>query len=404
MSMTYMRSDYQRQPDSDVPGTLPAFADHIISQARSVCIRAPAYPRCQREHEAVTAVAAALRNAPPLPDMLALVLDQIDYALRPQASGFVLSHHHTGAVEFTLARGAWADRTGSRLTPGTGMSGLVLTTGQPYIGQTPFADLRLSRPDLMAGITSAVGVPLVTQESTVGMLSAGFTRKTTSDDMRLLTTLADLAASAIYQHQVREQAVQAAVQQAQTCDAVLTGLIQALSLRDSDTGDHSQRVLHLSLRLAQVLGITEHDLAPVRRGVLLHDIGKLCVPDSILLKPGPLTDDEWVIMRQHPLYARQLLSSVQPMCPTFDIPAYHHEKWDGSGYPFGLKGAAIPLAARVFAIVDVWDALSSDRPYRRAWSPQQVRTYICEQAGSHFDPRVAEAFLHLLNEEDDVVL
>jgi HD-GYP domain-containing protein (c-di-GMP phosphodiesterase class II) len=136
----------------------------------------------------------------------------------------------------------------------------------------------------------------------------------------------------------------------------------------------------------------------VRRGALLHDIGKMGIPDEILQKPGPLSEDEWEIMRKHPLYAYELLIEIPYLQPALDIPYYHHEKWDGSGYPYGLRGEEIPLAARIFAIVDVWDALCSDRPYRKAWVCRQALEYIQGQAGKHFDPRLVTEFLKLMEE------
>ena len=149
------------------------------------------------------------------------------------------------------------------------------------------------------------------------------------------------------------------------------------------------------------MGISQQELIHVRRGVLLHDMGKLGVPDHILLKPGALSADEWKIMRQHPTHAYEMLSFVEYLKPALDIPYCHHEKWDGSGYPRGLKEENIPLVARLFAVVDVWDALRSDRPYRPAWSVEQTREYIIEQSGRQFDPRVVEVFLKMLDESHD---
>jgi HD-GYP domain-containing protein (c-di-GMP phosphodiesterase class II) len=150
--------------------------------------------------------------------------------------------------------------------------------------------------------------------------------------------------------------------------------------------------------LAQSLGIQGDDLVQIRRGALLHDIGKMGIPDPILLKPGPLTEDEWKVMRLHPGYAYQMLAPINYLNRAVEIPYCHHEKWDGTGYPRGLKGYEIPLAARIFAIVDVWDALRSDRPYRAGWSQERILAYLREQSGSHFDPVVVEAFLRLFKD------
>jgi HD-GYP domain-containing protein (c-di-GMP phosphodiesterase class II) len=180
-------------------------------------------------------------------------------------------------------------------------------------------------------------------------------------------------------------------------DTTLEGWAKALELRDEETEGHSQRVTALSVRLGQAMGITAEALVHLRRGALLHDIGKMSLPDHILFKPGPLKPEEWEIMRQHPALAYNLLASIPFLRPALEIPYCHHEKWDGSGYPRGLKEEEIPLAARIFTIIDVWDALLSDRPYRPAWSEEKVRQYLWQQAGIHFDPRVVEAFFKILD-------
>ncbi len=185
-----------------------------------------------------------------------------------------------------------------------------------------------------------------------------------------------------------------------TYDVTLEGLSRALDLRDKETEGHSQRVTELAVRLARAMGVPKKDVTQIRWGALLHDIGKMGIPDAILLKPARLTDDEWEIMRRHPVYAYQLLSPMPYLRPLLDIPYCHHEKWDGTGYPRGLKGEDIPLTARIFAVADVWDALRSDRPYRPAWTAHKAREYIRDQAGTHFDPKVVDVFLQLVDEED----
>ncbi len=182
-------------------------------------------------------------------------------------------------------------------------------------------------------------------------------------------------------------------------DATLMGWSAALELRERETAGHSERVVKLTLDLAQMMGIQGDDLVHIRRGALLHDIGKMGIPDSILLKPGPLLPDEWVVMRLHPVYAYRMLSPIEYLRPALDIPYRHHEKWDGTGYPGGLKGEKIPLAAQIFTVVDVWDALTSDRPYRPAWSTADTLEYITNNAGKHFNPQIVTAFLEYLKQQ-----
>ena len=180
-------------------------------------------------------------------------------------------------------------------------------------------------------------------------------------------------------------------------DVMLMGWARALDLRDKETEGHTERVAAMTIRLAHAMGVNKDQMIHLRRGALLHDIGKIGIPDEILFKADALNGEQWEIMRQHPKFAKDLLSPATFLYPALDIPYCHHEKWDGTGYPRGLKGEEIPLAARIFAIVDVWDALSSDRPYRAAWKLEKVREYILSQSGKYFDPGVVQLFLTLLN-------
>jgi len=181
-------------------------------------------------------------------------------------------------------------------------------------------------------------------------------------------------------------------------EETLKGWVRALDARDRETELHSRRVTLLTKSVARQAGIADQDLEDVRRGALLHDIGKIAVPDHILRKPGPLTDAEWVIMRTHPKAAYDILKPIKHLANSLDIPYCHHERWDGAGYPRGLKGDAIPLSARIFAIIDVWDALLSDRPYRKAWKREKVIEHIQENSGTHFDPVLADLFLKMMSQ------
>ena len=182
-------------------------------------------------------------------------------------------------------------------------------------------------------------------------------------------------------------------------ESTLKGWARALELRDHETEGHSQRVTELTIALAGKLGITGEALTNVRWGALLHDIGKMSVPDEVLLKPGRLTKEEFDIIKEHPTTARTLLGNIPYLQSALAIPYGHHERWDGSGYPRGLKGEDIPLPARIFAVIDVWDALRSERPYKKAWSDEETIAYLKENIGSHFDPNVVYAFEELLEEE-----
>jgi len=179
-------------------------------------------------------------------------------------------------------------------------------------------------------------------------------------------------------------------------DATIAGWSHALDLRDKETEGHSQRVTLLTLRLAEAFGMNQEELIHIRRGALLHDIGKLGVPDSILHKPDKLSEAEWEIMRRHPQYAYDMLYPIDYLHPALSIPYCHHEKWDGTGYPRGLKGEEIPQSARLFAIADVWDALTSNRPYRPAMTEEFASNYVQEQSGKHFQSEVVDLFLKMI--------
>lgn len=177
----------------------------------------------------------------------------------------------------------------------------------------------------------------------------------------------------------------------------IEGWVRALDLRDRETEGHTQRVTELTIKVARTLGFSEEELTHIRRGALLHDMGKMAIPDDILQKPGPLNEVEWERMRRHPMYAYDMLSPIAYLLPSLDIPFCHHERWDGSGYPRGLKGEEIPLVARLFAIVDVWDALSSDRPYRKKMPRWEVVSYLREKSGILFDPKLVDIFLSVID-------
>jgi putative two-component system response regulator len=202
------------------------------------------------------------------------------------------------------------------------------------------------------------------------------------------------------QIQLREAhaAAQAQLERLQeSLETMITSWALALELRDQEGKGQSLRVTELAVAVARAMGLSGETLTSVRRGALLHDVGRLGVPEAILQKKGPLTPDEWDVMKQHPTYSYQMLYPVELLRSAIDIPYCHHERWDGTGYPHGLKGSEIPLMARIFAVADVWEALNADRPYRPAWEREQVIRFLREQAGVKFDPQVVEALLSIVD-------
>jgi len=198
--------------------------------------------------------------------------------------------------------------------------------------------------------------------------------------------------------QEREKLQQSHANLLEAYEATIEGWSHAMDLRDHETEGHSRRVAELTVEMAKAFGKKDEELVHIRRGAFLHDMGKLGIPDAILQKPAKLTEQEWQTMCKHPQFAYNMLYPIEYLRMALDIPLNHHEKWDGTGYPHGLKGEEIPVAARLFTVVDVWDALTSDRPYRAAWSHEEALAYIREQSGKHFDPQVVDLFFKVIKE------
>jgi HD-GYP domain-containing protein (c-di-GMP phosphodiesterase class II) len=258
---------------------------------------------------------------------------------------------------------------------------------------------------LFAGLHSVACVPVIAQHQPIGTLWVGRQSPIQEEEVSLLSAIGEMVGNAIHRMKLHMQTERllddlqdANRELSQAYDTTLEGWARALELRDKETEGHSRRVTELTVQLARRMGITEAELINIRRGVLLHDIGKMGITDQLLRKTAPLTEDEWGEMRKHPNYAYDLLFPITYLRPALDVPYCHHEKWDGTGYPRGLMGEQIPLAARIFAVVDVYDALLNDRPYRAAWPPRKVMSYLREQAGKHFDPQVVEIFLDMLRD------
>jgi len=296
------------------------------------------------------------------------------------------------------------------------MQNTNLHLGQGYAGAVAarrelvyVADLRRgktgflrSQEFLQEGFRSYYGVPLIAKGRVQGVLEVFHRRPLPPDPewLGFLEALAGQAAIAVENGILLKELQKTNFELRLAYDTTIEGWSRALDLRDRDTEGHTRRVTHAAVKLGRRLGISEADLVQVRRGAMLHDIGKMAIPDSILMKRGPLTPGEWEEVRRHPRYAYELLRPIDYLGPALDIPHFHHEKWDGTGYPDGLKGTQIPVSARLFAVIDVFDALTSPRPYRPGMHKTQARAYILEQAGKHFDPDITAEFVRMLDASD----
>jgi PAS domain S-box-containing protein/putative nucleotidyltransferase with HDIG domain len=336
---------------------------------------------------------------------LVVALENAITQLRVDAAAVLLFDPQTNTLEYTSGRGFKTEISQqARLRLGEGYAGRTLLEGRMlYLPNLNETGGKYSTYPLIVqeGFVAYCGVPLVTKGQIKGVLEI-FQRTPLAMDREqrgFLETLAGQVAIGIDNLTLLTDLQHSNLKLAAAYDATIEGLSHALDLRDKETEGHTQRVVDLTLRLARELGMSEAELVHVRRGALLHDIGKLGIPDAILLKPDQLTDEEWAIMRRHPQYGFEMLATIDYLRPALDIPHYHHEKWDGSGYPNGLKGEEIPLKARLFAVVDVWDALINERPYRFAWSPDLVLDYIREQSGKQFDPSIVRIFLNIIAEQ-----
>ena len=250
-------------------------------------------------------------------------------------------------------------------------------------------------------LVSVLYFPLLLKDEVIGVFIVGTTSKTrlfTNNEIDLCYILSFQVSLAIANALLYKNAQQSIADLSRAYDTTLEGWSRVLDMRDHVTEEHTLRVVDLTIALASRMGIPDSDLGHIRRGALVHDIGKMAIPDAILQKPDVLSDTEQKIMQTHPEKARQILSQIDYLTPAMDIPYCHHEKWDGTGYPRKLIGEEIPLAARIFAVIDVFDALTSDRPYRKAWKKEEALDYIKNQSGKHFYPEAVKAFLEIVGE------
>ena len=371
--------------------------------------RAELYEQGQEQIRRLTTlrdIDSAIASSTDLRVTLNILMDHTLKHLKTDAMDIMLYHPELQSLTYLCSAG-FNSLSPSRplMRLGEGLAGQVVMKG----GSEYVADLRVSNevkrdPMLIReGFITYFGIPLIVKGQIKGVFEI-FHRAPfipPSEWMQFLQTLAGQAAIAIDNSQLFEHLQRSNQEVTQAYDTTLEGWARALELRDRETEGHTRRVTELTMQLARFMNIPDDDLVNIYRGVLLHDIGKMGVPDQILRKTGPLIDSEWVEMRKHPEYAFNLLVPIPYLRPALDIPYCHHEHWDGSGYPRGLKGEQIPLAARIFSIVDIWDALLSDRVYRKAWPKPKVIEYLKETSGEILDPKVVVEFLKMMIEEDN---
>jgi len=354
---------------------------------------------------ALRAIDHAITSSFDLNATLSILLAQLVKHLGIDAACILLWNTDTNRLEFAAGLGFTTDTFRyTKLRLGEGYAGIVAlerkTIQKDNISDRKTDFLR-SPTFLKEKFVSYFGVPLVAKGQVKGVLEI-FNRTKLCPPLEwvsFLEMLGGQAAIAVDNASLFNDLQRSNIELTSAYDATIEGWSRALEIRDHDTEGHTKRVVEMTIELARKIGIPEKDIIHIQRGAALHDIGKMGIPDYILYKPSSLSEEEWHIMRQHPQHACALLSPIEYLRPAREIPCYHHERWNGSGYPAGLKEERIPLPARLFAVIDVYDALTSDRPYRPAWSEQAAIEYIQNNSGELFDPNVVPVFLEMLKED-----
>lgn len=335
--------------------------------------------------------------------LLQLVTATACELLKCEAASILLHDEKQNRLYFAAATGSDPKKLAEIPVPMVGsLAGSIFRENRPVLLNSVEGDARHYLPvseQTNFKVRSLLGVPMLIKDHAIGVIEAlnKVDEAFDEQDEAILFVTATHAAIAIHNANLFREAELSQEELRLAYDDTIKGWSRALDLRDHETEGHTERVAELTVTLARAYGMSDEEIVQIRRGALLHDMGKLGVPDAILLKPGDLTVAERGIMLNHPEYAYQMLSPIEYLKPALDIPRYHHERWDGTGYTNGLKGEEIPIAARLFTVVDVWDALNSDRPYHKGWSPEEAAEYIRSQGGRQFDPQVVELFLNIIS-------
>ena len=386
---------------------VPSSPSRVVVIVRDVTKYKDAEEKIQRQMKhlsALHAIDTLISSSFDLNLTLSILLSHVTARLNVDAAAILLFNQESRFFEFVTGVGFRTEALqDTHLRLGEGYAGLAALQRKTI----HIPDLRNRKTDYLRSpvfykesFISYFGMPLIAKGQVCGVLEI-FHRTLLDPDpdwLSFMETLAGQAAIAIENATLFRELQRSNTELMQAYDATIDGWSRALELRDRETEGHTQRVTGATIQLARRMNFSETELIHVRRGAILHDIGKMAIPDSILLKSTALTDSEREIIQQHPRYAYDMLSPIPYLRPALDIPFYHHEKWDGSGYPHGLRGEQIPLSARLFSVVDVFDAITSDRPYRPAWSKEEALDYIRDQSGKHFDSNVVAEFMKILDE------
>jgi HD-GYP domain-containing protein (c-di-GMP phosphodiesterase class II) len=379
----------------------------IILSARNITKYKQTEIRMQRQLQRLSALRSidlAIASGLDLSLLLSILLDRVIETMRVDAADVLLLDSEMNILKFGAGKGFHTNI----------LQHTHLKPGQGYAGRAVLERRVISISDLMKNSTefersplfpserfvAYYGLPLVAKGRVLGVLEIFHRSHLHRDEdwLDFLNILSGQTAIAIDSAMMFKDLQKTNFELSLAYNATIDAWSRTLDLRDQDTEGHTRRVTDLTVRFAALNGVKDTDLIHLRRGATLHDIGKVAIPDNILFKPGPLTHEEWETMRQHPRYAVDLLSPIKYLEPAMEIPHWHHERWDGTGYPDHLGGEAIPYSARIFALADVYDALTSNRPYRSAWSKKDAIQYIEGQAGKHFDPRLVPEFLSLVSD------